>query len=177
MGAAILLVLLSASLGLLGQTPDACEDRKFPKFEDYAASAYNGKPHLSILATPLDHKYRTTIRDAAAKGVNFAGHYAVARWGCGTGCHEFVIVDLKTGVVYDPSFDEVDFHYGATDGSPRWQCYSDLITYRPDSSLLVVEGCLHGKQCGRTYLVMESGRLKQVAYDPDRLRDGKVAPF
>jgi hypothetical protein len=175
----ILLVLLSISLGLLGQvTPNACTGKKLPRYEDYTApTTYDGKARVPILATPLDWKYQTTIRNAVDKGVNFAGHFALAMWGCGSGCQEFVIVDLKTGAVYDPSFDEVDFHYGPKDYDPGWQCYSDSLTYRRDSSLLVVEGCLRGKHCGRTYLVMESGRLRQVAYDPDRLRDGKVAPF
>jgi hypothetical protein len=173
----ILLTLLSASLGLLGQTPDACEGKKLPEFKDYAASVYYGKAHAPILVTSLDRSYRTRIRAAAAKGPNFAGHYALARWGCGSGCHEFVIIDLKTGAVYDLSFDRVEFHYGSTDDNPGWQCFSDLVMHRPDSSLLVVEGCLWAKQCGRTYFVMESGRLRQVAYDPDRLRDSAVAPF
>jgi hypothetical protein len=179
MGAAILLVLFSISLGLLGQaTPNACTGKKLPRFDDYAApTAYDGKPRAPILATRLDRKYQTTIKNAVDKGVNFAWHFAVAMWGCGSGCQEFVIVDLRTGAVYDPSFDEVDFHYGPKEYDPGWQCYSDLLTYRRDSSLLVVEGCLRGKQCGRTYLIMESGRLKQIAYDPDRLRDGTVAPF
>ena len=54
----------------------------------------------------------------------------------------------------------------------------DLVTYRVDSRLLIVEGCLlQGKQCGRTYFAEEGGRLRQVAFDPDLLADGKIAPF
>ena len=160
--AVVLFVLLSFSLGVLGRAaPNACDGKKLPRFEEYpAATTYKGRAHLPILATPLDHKYRTTIRIAAAKGVNFSGHFAIVTWGCGTGCKGFVIVDLKTGTVYDPPFDEIGFHYGPREYDPGWQCYSDLLTYRRDSSLL-----------------MEHGRLRQVAFDPDRLRDGTVAPF
>ena len=34
-------------------------------------------------------------------GANFAGHYSVVAWGCGTECETFMIVDLKTGKVFD----------------------------------------------------------------------------
>lgn len=70
-------------------------------------------------------------------------------------------------------------HYSLGLGyEPSWWCHSDLITFRPDSRLLIIEGCLlGGKQCGRTYFVEESGRLRLVAFDPDLLRNGKVAPF
>ena len=33
---------------------------------------------------------------------NFAGHYVLATWGCGTQCTQVAIVDLKTGFVYHP---------------------------------------------------------------------------
>jgi hypothetical protein len=157
-----------------------CDSKKLPTFEDYPTSAvYEGKAHSPVLATPLDRKYRTTITEAIAAGANFAGHFAIAAWGCGMGCKEFVVVDVKTGIVHDPRFDEIGYHYPSTpDYDPGWQCYSDLLTYRRDSRLLVVEGCLlRGKQCGRTYLLEDSGKLRQVALDPDLLQNGKIAPY
>jgi len=33
---------------------------------------------------------------------NFAGHYVVIVWGCGAQCVMMAIVDVKTGIVYDP---------------------------------------------------------------------------
>jgi len=152
-----------------------CGAKKLPRFEEHeTADIYNGRAHPPVLATALDRKYKTTIRNAATVGTNFSGHFAIASWGCGTGCQEFVIVDLKTGTVYDPSFVGVVFHYGpkSFNPTPGWQCYPDLLMFRRDSSLLVVEGCLlRGEQCGRTYLLMEPGRLRQVAYDPDQIQD------
>ena len=89
------------------------------------------------------------------------------------------MIDVKTGAIFDPKAYEVGSHYPQQhDYDPGWQCYSDLISYRRDSKLLIVEGCLlEGKQCGRTYFAEESGRSRQVAFDPDLLRDGKIAPF
>lgn len=41
--------------------------------------------------------FRTRTREAMAGGVNFAGHYVVATWGCGTECESGHIVDARTG--------------------------------------------------------------------------------
>src|SRR6266849_3901739 len=142
--AGILFALLF-SWNLLSAPPTGCERKKIPRFEDYAsADTFEGKPHPPVFATPLDRNYKTRIRNAAAAGANFSGHFAIASWGCGTGCLEFVIVDLKSGTVYDPSFLGVGFHYrpGDFDPTPGWQCYTGFLTYRRDSRLLVVEGCL-----------------------------------
>jgi hypothetical protein len=179
--AGILFALLF-SWNLLSAPRTGCEGKIIPRFEDYAsADTFEGKAHPPVLATPLDRKYKTRIRDAAADGPSFSGYFAIASWGCGTECLQFVIVDLKSGTVYDPPFLGVGFHYrlGDLDTTPGWQCYIEYLTYRRDSRLLVVEGCLiRGKQqCGRTSLVMEGGKLRQVSFDPDRLQDGTVAPF
>ena len=36
---------------------------------------------------------------AAERGPNFAGHYTVAVWGCGTTCQSFAIINALTGDV------------------------------------------------------------------------------
>lgn len=45
-------------------------------------------------------RYRTVLREAAKEGVNFNGHYRVARWGCGTNCISWAVIDLATGRVW-----------------------------------------------------------------------------
>src|SRR5215472_4297169 len=75
------------------------------KFEDYAASAdFKGKPAAPILATKGDRMFRTQIRDAARKGPNFAGHYTIAEWGCGSGCVSLAVVDAVSGKVFAAPF-------------------------------------------------------------------------
>ena len=168
--------------GVLCAQSKPCQSDKLPKFSDFTVHAvFSGKPKQPILTTKLEHLYRTTIREAAMNGTNFAGHFAIAEWGCGTGCHDFVVVDVRTGKVYDPPFRDLNFHMPPpdlfVDSDPNWFCFADVIRYRKDSDLLVVEGCLDDKQCGRTYFRMVNTGLKQVAFDPDLLPDGKVAPF
>ena len=163
-------------LALFQTSSEYCIQKKHLEFRNYLTRAtYVAEPHPAVLATPLDRKYRTAIREGLAQGVNFAGHYVVVEWGCGTGCSSFVIVDAITGTVYDPPFRWTDFHQPPKDSDVQWWCFPDRVNYRKESRLLVVEGCLAGEQCGRTYFVMKTV-LKQVDYDPDRLSDGTVAP-
>jgi hypothetical protein len=175
---AVAVTLFAMSLPPQSHAFGSCNQKNPPEFKDFSTTQmFSGRVHAPILATPLDRKHRTAIRESLANGVNFAGHYVVAEWGCGTGCREFVIVDVKTGIVYDPPFAEVDYHYpGPEQSDVEWWCYSDLLTYQKESALFVVEGCLQGKQCGRTYLVMRN-TLQQKYYDPDLLPDGTIAPY
>ena len=45
--------------------------------------------------------FRTRIRDGMRQGANFAGHYALIGWGCGTGCLSYVVGDVITGRMFD----------------------------------------------------------------------------
>lgn len=71
-----------APLFVLFQTPpESCSQKKHLEFENYSTpTTYAAKPHPAVLATPLDRKYRTAIREGLAQGVNFAGHYVVVEW-------------------------------------------------------------------------------------------------
>ena len=42
-------------------------------------------------------RFRTKIGEALKSGPNFAGHYTVNIWGCGTGCKVGVVVDVESG--------------------------------------------------------------------------------
>jgi hypothetical protein len=176
----VLLLLVGTSRSL-----DApCSGRNTPTFDDFKVSrSFKGVPKAPVLRTRSDREYRTSIRNAVKSGANFAGHYSVAEWGCGTGCHGFVVVDVVTGTVYDPPFTDINFHQPEVaeyweNHEPQWWCLSnhDVIEYRADSDLLVVEGCLDDHQCGRTYYRIGVKGLQQIAFDPDRLPHGDVAP-
>ena len=45
-------------------------------------------------------EFRTRIREGMRDGTNFAGHYAIVSWGCGTECVDYVIGDVATGRVF-----------------------------------------------------------------------------
>lgn len=186
---ASILLCFSAAAALQTQspkdtTPDPpCQSKQhgihFPQPEQYPVTPQpHLHPHAPILRTHTDHLYRTTIREAAAEGVNFAGHYAVAKWGCGTGCVGFVIVDLRTGKVFDPSTEDIGYHYPSSDAAPLWTCFDDILVYSKTSRLFVIEGCMNeNTKCGRHFYEMAANGLHLISFDPDLQSDGrKVAP-
>jgi hypothetical protein len=102
--------------------------------------------------------YRTAIREGAKSKVEFAGHYTVPRWGCGSGCSMFVIVDSITGKVYDG--------FSVADLPPAWtQKHEDQeqMEFRANSRLLKVNGCINEQNCGfYGYEMIEGKGLKLV---------------
>ena len=100
---------------------------KHPHFRDYpVTSIFKGKSSKVIFGNnPNAKHFRTVIRDGVAKGVNFAGQYILVYWGCGTSCQEFVIVNSKNGLIYDPPGRKGMASYG--------------FEYQVDSNLLIVD--------------------------------------
>lgn len=66
-------------------------------------------------------------------GPNFAGHYRIVTWGCGSACLELAIVDLENGRVHFPGKLKRDDYQGVRDGT-------EPFNFRKDSALLVVAG-------------------------------------
>lgn len=133
------------------------------KFSDYAeTNVFHGTPARPVLTTSRQRTFRTKIREAAAKGPNFAGHFTVAEWGCGSGCASFEIVDAITGKAFDPPFKTLamPFVAGGRD-------YQGLV-YRLDSRLLILDGCPEEdeQKCGTYYYAWEKGELKLLPFDP-----------
>ena len=71
-------------------------------FDVYPASVTNltknAEPRL-VRGTDF-WNFRTRIRNAAAKTPNFAGHYILEQWGCGTECQMGVLIDARTGDLF-----------------------------------------------------------------------------
>jgi hypothetical protein len=72
-----------------------------PVFEDFpAVEIFKGKPaRVDLGSHPDAHRFRTRLTQGAAKGPNFAGHFTVVMWHCGTSCQTMALVDAKTGPV------------------------------------------------------------------------------
>ena len=73
-----------------------------PRFSDYTEPAFKGRAAALKLTTPLARAYRTRLREGARRAVNFAGHYKLHTWSCGTGCLQTAFIDAKTGEVFFP---------------------------------------------------------------------------
>ena len=71
-------------------------------FKDYPAVIYEGKLADPDFSTNPDAKrFITRIKTECANGINFAGHYTLVTWGCGSPCQSGVVVDRKTGKIFD----------------------------------------------------------------------------
>lgn len=149
-----------------------------PIFDEFpVADIYSGPPASPILATPEQRMFRTRIRNGVATGAgvgtgswkepvasrapNFAGHYFVIRWGCGSQCLTMAIVDAKTGAVYPPplSFD------GRSLQVPLDHLSNMEVDFRPNSRLMMLKnGCrdyANRKTCGEYYFEWQNGRFVQ----------------
>jgi hypothetical protein len=124
-----------------------------PPFEEYSVvDSFKGRPApVDLSSDPKARRYRTMLREGAAEGPNFAGHYTVVTWGCGTECQVHSIVDARTGRVYM---------------FPFVTGYD--LAFRRDSRLLVadaVDECLDPQLIGpdeSTWYVWNEHTLKRI---------------
>jgi hypothetical protein len=195
--AAVLLVLCVTGL-LQGQQVDApsefdnCRivttadlaDKDAPTFASYRVAipqAFDA-PKLDLRSNPTARMYRTVLRGEVARGPNFAGHYRVAVWGCGSSCSMFAVLNLNTGRVITPErFSYTSGLYLGVDNQkvfPESQKDYGLLAFTKDSRLLVVLGDLDEDESreGAFYFVLDHERLRlihstQVKKNCENLRD------
>jgi hypothetical protein len=100
------------------------------------------------------------IRLGADSEVEFAGHYTIPRWGCGTDCNGFVI-DSVTGKIYDGfgvgglPFEWLEQHGGE---------YVDRMEFNTESRLLKINACPNESNCDlyEDFVMVEGKGLKLV---------------
>src|SRR5580698_5892067 len=80
-----------------------------PAFNDYPVTdVFRGTPAEPVLSTRMARDFRTRLRNEAKFGTNFAGHYILARWGCGAGCFTVAVIDALSGRVWFAPFSVED---------------------------------------------------------------------
>lgn len=133
-----------------------------PTFDQYkVADKYTGKPATPILRTRMQKTFRTTIRESAQDGPNFAGHYTLAEWGCGAGCVSMAIVDAKTGQTFDGPFSLLGY-----DLSYVYEGGEEQLEFRIGSRLIIARGCPGEKDCGSYYYHWTGDRFKLLRKAP-----------
>jgi hypothetical protein len=125
------------------------------------SSTFKGTPAPAQPVSKTAHRFRTVISDGAKKGPNFAGHYTIVTWGCGTACAQFAIVDAISGRVFDTPFSGVSFE------SEQGEFFQQSgIQYQLNSSLLVIQGCPDEKDCAQHLYNWKNDRLQEVGTEP-----------
>jgi hypothetical protein len=136
------------------------KDSPLPKFEDFKVTeVFKGVPAVPILTTPRQRQYRTMIRIGAKSWFTFAGHFKIAGWGCGSSCMGFVIVDSKTGQVFNAPFEYYEWNDLVLNRDDRdYGPTMENISFHGDSRLVI--GCPEEKNCGTYYYEWTGSELK-----------------
>jgi hypothetical protein len=113
-------------------------------FEQYPAKVFKGhKAKIILKSNPMARMFRTMITDTYSSksymnechestGLNFAGHYCFAYWGCGSPCKQAAIVDVITGIVYDAPTASYGYEFRRN---------SRLVVVNPDNPHTGCAGC------------------------------------
>lgn len=121
------------------------------------------------LTSKPERRFRTRLLEAAKEQPNFAGHYRVTIWGCGSECASGAVIDLATGQVIAPPLSEntnavMYFNVcpSAFEGSG--------VEVHVDSRLMILRcGLNYDQQLQRNvpdayYFVLEGQRFRELAH-------------
>jgi hypothetical protein len=173
----IRLVTLGAITALISVAQTKGSASTSMRFEDYAITQiYSGPAAEPILRTAAEKHFQTRIRKGVSegagvwtgswkspvnqKGPNYAGHYFVIRWGCGSNCLMMAIVDAQRGKVYGPPLNR-----GGTELYLPMDPMSDVeIDFRADSSLMVLRNACKTprSECGVYYFNWKNNQFALV---------------
>jgi len=162
--------LLAAVLALL-TLPILAQKESLPRFGQYPASVEKATVRsIDFKRHPEARTFRTRLSEGLASGVNFAGHYVVVGWGCGTGCISGAIIDARTGNVFWPEqFSDIGVWYGKDEYA------EEPVGYRKNSRLFVIVGVPGSKEgqpdkpSGEYYYEWANDRLRQIKFVPKKM--------
>ncbi|MCH7605350.1 hypothetical protein IID24_05175 [Patescibacteria group bacterium] len=127
-------------------------DKLIYRFEDYLVEEIYSGPvaEVDFKTNPAADEFRTIIRGGVADGPNFAGHYRIVTWGCGSPCHRSAIIDVKSGeiVIFDVGGES---HFGSA-----YQANSNLLILNPADQQVPISARVE------RYFILEDGLLKEV---------------
>ena len=145
---ALTLIFVCLSVAALGQN-------RVPQFKDYpAGKIYRGKNAPVKLLTGDERMFRTRLTEASKQKPNFAGHYVLTYWGCGTECLSGAAIDVRTGKV---SWINFSICCWGTDVDDNFEA----INFRLDSKLVIFAGARNEKEGddGVHFYKFENGRF------------------
>lgn len=129
--------------------------KRTPLFKDYAVTEiYKGK-NAPLKLTRDDRMFRTRLKWAVDnQKPNFAGHYILTTWGCGTSCIMGAVIDAKTGKV---SWWNFSICCWSGEADENFQ----PIEFRKNSKLIIFFGVRNeeDEDHGAHYYKIENGRF------------------
>ena len=145
-----------------------------PRFESFqvVVKPIEAPAPVDLASNRSAREFRTVLKDGAAKGPNFAGHFTIVGWGCGTSCLQWAIVDATTGRVFFSKEAPVvsAVHVDVEKHASQPGLNADLIAlrFRRDSSLVAVLGAPNEdeKREGIAYYRWTGKRLERLSFAP-----------
>lgn len=156
-------IFAACALFLLTAFASAQNIPSFARYKVKVGSKSSKQPNLASHENA--RMYRTNLRNAAKTGVNYAGHFVIATWGCGTGCTSSALIDARTGKVFFP-----DILQGVGAGFCELPDNSETLAYQPDSRLLILSGFKGNARngangnCGIYYLEWTGTTFRQIKF-------------
>ncbi|MBF6640298.1 hypothetical protein IVB69_02275 [Flavobacterium sp. J49] len=96
-------------------------------FSDFKVKVEKAKVKPDLRSHELGRKFRTRIKEEYENTESlFAGHYTLATWGCGSPCQMSVLIDRRTGKIYDAPTSSLGY---------KFQKDSRMLIVNPPDSL------------------------------------------
>jgi hypothetical protein len=122
-----------------------------PRFSDYPAVQEKVKnPARVRISDAWSRRYRSQLRSASQHPADFAGHYILATWGCGSSCVLAAAIDIKTGLVTRLPFTISNWPLSVT----------EPLEFKIDSRLLAIRGSRDEKGSGTHYYEFLGDKFK-----------------
>lgn len=145
----------------LQRNPDRPDDLELgaPRFSEYPARvlAPAAAFHFEAASHPEGAQWESAVNAAAARGVNFAGHWLVVTSACGDSCSSYALVDWSSGRIFIP-----DALRAVSNALPCKR--AEPVQHRADSRLITVTQPDDRNVVTRYYLWDETrGSLTEMA--------------
>lgn len=147
-----------------------------PNFEQFGVfEKYEEKSNsINFEHNEFAQRFKTHLLDASEQQANFAGHYIVTTWGCGTQCRVISLIDKKTGNVFNDR--QLSNVINSSAGDANYpsdvinQLHSFSLDFNIDSNLMIVWGCV-GDECsssteGVSYFLWEHDKFRKIFHVP-----------
>jgi hypothetical protein len=102
------------------------------KFSDYSTHVYKGRlAQPNFKTDTAAYFFRTQIRTQCKEaGINFAGHYTIVMWGCGSPCQQVAVVDRINGRIYYSNIPQINNELAFE------------LMYKPNSDIIILNSDL-----------------------------------
>jgi hypothetical protein len=142
-----------------------------PRFDDFPVTEKLNLPHAVLkLSSPAERMFQTRLTNAAKEPPNFAGHYRITYWGCGSVCSAGALIDLQTGDVFQLPLAKANGR-----GWERWiMCTASFEgandEFHIDSRLMIVRCGLNYPERSQKnipdtfYFLWEANHFRQLLY-------------